>query len=63
MSYWIQGSWTDKSSPTITIESLKSENEKLIEEFCDLKKIIEMFTEGKQNFEYMLSKQRSVFNK
>lgn len=52
-----------ESFPNISIKSLISENKQLNEKICDLKKINENFTNMKRNFQYMLSKQRSIFNK
>lgn len=39
-----------KSSPIISIESLKSDNAELNKEICNLKKIISKFIKGKRKF-------------
>lgn len=52
-----------KSSPTISIGSLKIETENLNKEIFYLKKLSRKFTEGKRKFENMLGQQKSILNK
>lgn len=57
------GHWKRKIFSICYIKSLGLDSEKPNKEIIDLKRIFEKFSEGKVNFEYILDKRQSNFNK
>lgn len=46
-------SWTVKIIVTTIIEAVKGENENLTNKVSDLKRVVEKFTDGKENRKYV----------